>query len=164
MLERTLLVYLLWMLVCLPALGQETAALHDPMMPYSRTDSAAEPVPSYHLRGTLISPSGRVAMFNGKLAHEGDRVNGAQILAIDAGAAINPLAARLDVLHPEVEFHPPRPNQTAGNPLWRQILQPTRLRPKSSPTCRSVRTRATAPYGAVRLSQRLHNVTGTSSA
>ena len=86
MLERPLIIFLFWTLACVAASGQESAALHDPMMPYSRTDSGAEPAPSYHLRGTLISPSGRVAMFNGKLAHEGDRVNGAQILSIDPGA------------------------------------------------------------------------------
>ena len=86
--ERSVLVLLFWALAWVPAWSQESTVLPDPTRPYDRADLSAEPsaIQSYRLSGTLISPSGRVALFNGSLYREGDWVDGAQILAIEAGA------------------------------------------------------------------------------
>lgn len=86
MLIRTLLFVLLWNLVCAAVSGQESGVFADPMMPYGQADSGTEPPPSYRLSGTLISPSGRVAIVNGRPSREGDRVDGAEILSIETRA------------------------------------------------------------------------------
>ena len=86
--ERSVLVLLFWALTWVPAWSQQSTVLPDPTRPYDRADLSAEPsaIQSYRLSGTLISPSGRVALFNGSLYREGDWVDGAEILAIEAGA------------------------------------------------------------------------------
>ncbi len=61
--------------------------LRDPMMPYSHAGAAAErEEPAYRVSGVVISPSRRVALVNGTVSAEGDRVGDAEILSIDAGA------------------------------------------------------------------------------
>ena len=78
---------LLWTLVCASVSGQEKGVLGDPMRPYSQAGAAAERGgPPYQISGVVISPSRRVALINGTVSSEGDRVGDAEILAIDAGA------------------------------------------------------------------------------
>ena len=87
MYRQTFLVVLLWPLTVASVPAEERDALRDPMRPYSRARSdatGAQVAPSFHVTGILISPSRRVAVVNGKLSHEGDRVDGAEILSIDA--------------------------------------------------------------------------------
>lgn len=76
---------LLWTLMGTTTSAQVPGDLRDPMTPGGPSSAAALSGPGYHLTGTLISPSGRVAIINGTLSREGDRVDGADILAIDAG-------------------------------------------------------------------------------
>ena len=88
MFQRLSIVALFWTLFCASASGQESSALPDPMNPYSRATqgvAGAEPALKFRVSGTLISPSGRVAIVNGRASREGDRVGGAEILSIDAG-------------------------------------------------------------------------------
>ncbi len=57
----------------------------DPMRPYSPPAAAAgasEPV-RYRLSSVLISPQRRVAVINGRVCRVGDRVAGAEVLAIE---------------------------------------------------------------------------------
>jgi len=87
--KQSLIFALFWTLVCASVSGQEPETLPDPMRSYGRADAGAaeaQRMPDYLLSGTLISPSGRVAILNGQSSREGDRVDGAQILSIQAGA------------------------------------------------------------------------------
>ncbi|HEX7061733.1 MAG TPA: hypothetical protein VF200_07160 [Woeseiaceae bacterium] len=57
----------------------------DPMRPYAppaAAASASEPV-RYHLSSVLISSQRRVAVINGRVCRVGDRVAGAEVLAIE---------------------------------------------------------------------------------
>lgn len=88
MFQRPSIVALFWTLFCASVSGQESGAPPEPMNPYSRATpgvAGVEPVLRFRVSGTLISPSGRVAIVNGKPSREGDRVGGAEILSIDAG-------------------------------------------------------------------------------
>ena len=71
---QALLVGLIWTLLLAPALAQESATRAD-------ADSAT----SFHLSGVLVSGSGRSALVNGGVYREGDRVAGAEIIAIREG-------------------------------------------------------------------------------
>jgi len=55
-----------------PAFGQDNAAFSTP--------SAG----SYHVTGVMVSNAGRVAIINGKLSREGDLIEGAEVLRIEA--------------------------------------------------------------------------------
>lgn len=57
----------------------------DPMRPYTppvAAPGASEPV-RYHLSSVLISAQRRVAVINGRVCRVGDRVAGAEVLAIE---------------------------------------------------------------------------------
>lgn len=57
----------------------------DPMRPYTppaAAESASEPV-GYRLSSVLVSPYRRVAVINGRVCRVGDRVAGAEVLAIE---------------------------------------------------------------------------------
>jgi hypothetical protein len=57
----------------------------DPMRPYAppaAAESASEPV-HYRLSSVLVSPHRRVAVINGRICRVGDRVSGAEVLAIE---------------------------------------------------------------------------------
>ena len=86
MFARSLILVLFWAVICASVSAAQTGALADPMRPYSQTNSGVDSLPSYRVSGTFISASGRVAIFNGKPAREGDRVDGAEILSIGANA------------------------------------------------------------------------------
>lgn len=67
----------------LPA-GAETV-YRDPMRPYeprAGTGNRAETI-RYRLSTILISSSRRVAVINGQICREGDRVDGAEVIAIE---------------------------------------------------------------------------------
>lgn len=88
MFKRLSIFTLAWSLSCASVSGQEPSVLPDPMNPYSGANSSvanAEPAFEFRVSGTLISPSGRLAIVNGKPSRAGDRVDGAEILSIDAG-------------------------------------------------------------------------------
>jgi FimV-like protein len=67
--KRSWLFILLWPLLCASVWGQESTA-----------------PASFHLMGVLISETGRSALVNRRLSREGDRVAGAEILAIEESA------------------------------------------------------------------------------
>jgi FimV-like protein len=67
--RRLLLFILLWPFLCALASGEASAA-----------------ETSFQLRGVLISPTARSALINGRVSREGDRVGGAEIIAIDESA------------------------------------------------------------------------------
>ena len=66
------------MLVCASASGQETSAIANGLQ-----GSGADSVPGYRVGGVVSSSSGRMALVNGRASREGDRVDGAEIVAID---------------------------------------------------------------------------------
>ncbi len=86
MLKQSLYFALFLALACSSASGGESGGRNDPMKPYDQADAGAEPSPGYRVSGTVISPSGRVAIFNGIPSQEGDWVDGAQIISIGAKA------------------------------------------------------------------------------
>ncbi|MHB1240405.1 MAG: hypothetical protein ACYC18_07870 [Gammaproteobacteria bacterium] len=65
------------------------AGLKDPTRPpdfrYSAVRSASGP-PPWNLTSTLISPTRRVAVINNRAVEIGDRVDSAQVVAIEAGS------------------------------------------------------------------------------
>ncbi|MGI9247864.1 MAG: FimV/HubP family polar landmark protein [Woeseiaceae bacterium] len=71
MIRRSLVVVLLWPLLFAWATSQA---------------AGAESTSRFELRGVLISPTSRSALVNGRVTREGDRVGGAEIIAIDEGA------------------------------------------------------------------------------
>ena len=88
MVKRSMISVVFWTLVCASASGQEPGGLHDPTAPSGQADPGSADAGAalgYHLTGTLVSPSGRVAIINGRLSREGDRVDGAEIISIEAG-------------------------------------------------------------------------------
>ncbi len=88
MVKRPMISVLFWTLVCASVSGQEPGELYDPMAPSGQVNpgsAGTETALGYHLTGTLVSPSGRVAIINGRLSREGDEVDGAEIVSIEAG-------------------------------------------------------------------------------
>lgn len=71
MIRGSLIVVLLWPLLFASATGQA---------------AGAESTTRLELRGVLISSSARSALINGRVSREGDRIGGAEIIAIDEGA------------------------------------------------------------------------------
>ena len=82
MLDRSLAVFLLFPLAFASASGQESDLRRD-STPVHTNAVRFEPPTGFHLRGILISRSRRSALVNDRLARVGDRVDGAEILAIN---------------------------------------------------------------------------------
>ena len=80
---RPLIFIALWLIVR-PSVGQDADILFDSMASSGPAAAATEPVDRFQLTGILVSSrSGRAALVNGVVAEAGDRVAGAEILAID---------------------------------------------------------------------------------
>lgn len=76
-------------LLALAAAHADESPLRDPMQPYRPAEvaAAARPAgPRYDLTAVLIASARRVAVVNGKLYRQGDRVNGAEIIRIEPQA------------------------------------------------------------------------------
>ena len=62
--------------------------VRDPTQPYrpvaGEPGTSAEPAPRFRLTAVLIAPSRRVAVVNGKPYQQGQRVDGAEIVSIEA--------------------------------------------------------------------------------
>ena len=72
--------------ISLSATGQDTGRVREAVFEAGGTRSGKTGgVSGFHLRGVLISQSGRSALVNDRLSREGDRVAGAEILAITEG-------------------------------------------------------------------------------
>jgi hypothetical protein len=77
---------------CLAAAAAGAAAeppVRDPMQPFVAVagepgGTSATPAPRFRLTAVLIAPSRRVAIVNGKPCQEGQRVDGAEIVSIEA--------------------------------------------------------------------------------
>lgn len=131
MLKRPSIFVLFWILFCTSAWGQESDVLLDRVSLHSGANpslAGAEPVLEFHVSGTLISPSGRLAIVNGKPSREGDRVDGVEILSIDPGTVrihtgsreltvhLGPKAARVrSSVSREVIRSPSAPERPAGS-------------------------------------------------
>lgn len=79
MFKRSFSWALFWMLVCASASGQDTSAIANGLQ-----GSGADTMPGYRVGGVVSSSSGRMALVNGRASREGDWVDGAEIIAIDA--------------------------------------------------------------------------------
>lgn len=77
--------FLLWPLVCTTVWAQDSGGTADFGASYSRGGPSAKPASRFHLKGVLVSRTSRSALVNGKVAREGDRIAGVEILAIDEG-------------------------------------------------------------------------------
>ncbi|MGI9259463.1 MAG: type IV pilus assembly protein FimV [Gammaproteobacteria bacterium] len=78
MFKRSFIWASIWMLVCASASGQEASAIAN-----GPQGSGADTVPGYRVGGVVSSSSGRMALVNGRASRVGDRVDGAEIVAID---------------------------------------------------------------------------------
>jgi FimV-like protein len=90
--------------------------------------SAAETASSFQLKGVLISPTARSALINGRVSREGDRVGGAEIIAIDEGAVRILLGSReltvrvgstVELGQSSSERHPPARSLASHGPVKR---------------------------------------------
>ena len=78
---------MLWSVACTSVLAQESGAIVDSIQSNNDAAARSEPATKFHLKGVLISRSGRSsALVNNRVFIEGDRVAGAEILAIKEGA------------------------------------------------------------------------------
>jgi MSHA biogenesis protein MshK len=67
----------------------EELPLKDPMRPNvvaGPASGAPRAEPGFELTAVLVSDSRRIAVVNGRICHVGDRVNGAEIVAIEQGS------------------------------------------------------------------------------
>ena len=113
----------------------------DPIRPHNPANSGAadaEPATSFHLKGVLISQSGRSALVNGELSREGDRVGGAEILAITEGAVRILMGSR------ELTVH------VGSTAVQARSFNPATGGSREPPRLRSVR-KQDLPVGSVRL-------------
>ena len=83
MYQRLLVVMLFGLLAFESASAQEAGVLAEPARAISPTQSQIRSGKSFRLKGVLISGSRRTALLNGRPVQEGDRVGGAEILAIE---------------------------------------------------------------------------------
>lgn len=69
------------------AVADDLPPPRDPMQPFDRSVAAAAAAgPRFTLTAVLISSARRVAILNGKPYQHGERVDGAEIIGIDAAA------------------------------------------------------------------------------
>jgi hypothetical protein len=105
------------LLASLAAVADEQLPVRDPMRPFGRDGggvSAAAPAPRFTLTGVVISPSRRVAILNGRPYLQGDSVDGARIVTIEAHAVrFDDRGAELVV--PLKTAAKPRPPVTQGD-------------------------------------------------
>jgi FimV-like protein len=82
--RKLLVVALISPLISVSATGQDAGRVREATVPAggSASISQAKPEAGFHLRGVLISKSGRSALINDTLSREGDQVGGARILEI----------------------------------------------------------------------------------
>jgi len=86
LLMQTLGLTLLWAHASAPLFAQEFDAATELSNRGNGAASQAEIAPDFTLNGVLISKTGRTALINNRISREGDRVGGAEILAITEGA------------------------------------------------------------------------------
>lgn len=84
--KRLLMITLLALLFSGTATGQGTGLVRETPAARSGTAEIRDRGAAFHLRGVLISQSGRSALINDRLTREGDTVAGAEILAIEEGS------------------------------------------------------------------------------
>jgi len=72
------------------AVAAEELPVRDPMRPYGRDTAggttAAAAAPRFVLTGVVISPTRRIAIVNGRPYRQGQSVDGAEIVAVEAHA------------------------------------------------------------------------------
>jgi hypothetical protein len=86
--ERRVLIALLALAAAFAARADELP-LKDPMRPNvvaGPASGAPRAAPGFELTAVLVSDKRRLAVVNGRIYHEGDRVNGAEIVAIEPGS------------------------------------------------------------------------------
>jgi len=162
--KRSLIFILFWALACGSVSGQESGVLSEPVRPSGHADSNARPESSFRLTGVLVSRSNRSALVNGQVSREGDRVGGAEILAINEGA----VRVRMGSRELTVKVGGTVVGERLSNPVARISSEPVRQHPNrrnntvvgSDPFQAAARSRSGTPvqYGPVQSGETLSGI------
>lgn len=145
MVYKRLLLLILLPLISAAALAGEAEILANPGSASYRSNSgSASEAGKIRLKGVLVSESGGLALINGKLSRVGDRVAGAEIVAISEGAVRLSMGSRERTLYVGSSFVPGQSVQATGSRLRGQLERrsaevASRSKPESADQTRAER-------------------------